>query len=65
MTEEEYIEVCKKKVEEDARDVLENYLKPFSMLRDHFYPNNMSRKKFESILQEMERPADECQATKT
>lgn len=65
MTEEEYIEVCKKRAEEDARDVLEHYIRPFSMVKDFFYPNNMSNEEFKRILQEMEQepkqePEGEC-----
>lgn len=65
MTDEDYIELCKRKAEAEARDVLENYKRPFSWVSEHFYPNNMSREEFKSILQEMERPAEECEATET
>lgn len=65
MTDEDYIELCKRKAEDEARDVLENYIRPFSWVSEHFGTNNMSREEFESILQEMERPAEECEATET
>lgn len=29
MTDEDYVELCKEKAAADARDVLENYIKPF------------------------------------
>lgn len=65
MTDDDYIELCKKKAENEARDVLKNYLRPFPELREHFEPNNMSRKEFNRILKEMERPADGCRAVCT
>ena len=65
MTDEDYIELCKKKAEDEARDVLQNYIRPFSWVSEYFCPNNMSQEEFNSILQEMERPAAECEATKT
>ncbi len=65
MTDEDYIELCKEKAAAEARDVLENYIKPFSWLEDYFYPNNMSEEEFKEILKEMERPAAECHAEST
>ncbi len=65
MTDEEYIELCKKKAEEDAWDVLKNYIRPFSWLEDYFYPNNMSEEEFKEILKKMEQPAAECHAEST
>ena len=60
MTAEDYIELCKKKAEDEARDVLENHLKPFSWVKDYFAPNNMSKEEFEEISKEMEKPIDAC-----
>lgn len=60
MTDEEYIKVCQERAADEARDILENYIKPFSWVKDYFYPNNMSEAEFQKILQEMERPAAEC-----
>lgn len=54
MTDEEYIEMCAERAREEARDVLENHLKPFEWLRDYFSPNNMTEEEFEKILKEME-----------
>lgn len=54
MTDEEYIEMCAEKAREEARDVLENYLKPFEWLRNYFRPNNMTQEEFENVLKEME-----------
>lgn len=53
MTEEDYIEMCKQKAEKEARDVLENYLQPFEMVKDYFYPNNMTEKEFDEFLQDV------------
>ena len=75
MTAEDYIKICKERAEDtgkdvskaadEARDVLENYIRPFSWLEDYFYPNNMSEEEFKEILKEMERPAAECHAEAT
>lgn len=54
MTDEEYIEMCAEKAREEARDVLENHLKPFEWLRNYFRPNNMTQEEFENVLKEME-----------
>ena len=54
MTEEDYIELCKKKAEEDARDVLKNYLQPFGMVKRYFYPNNMTKEEFAKFLEDCE-----------
>ena len=54
MTAEDYIELCKQKAEREAKEVLENYLQPFEMVKERFYPNNMSQKEFEEFLKEVE-----------
>lgn len=53
MTAEDYIELCKQRAEEEAKDVLENYLKPFEMVEDYFIPNNMTEEEFEHFLEEV------------
>ena len=53
MTAEDYIELCKKKAEDEARDVLRNYLQPFEMVKDRFYPNNMTEEEFEDFLKDV------------
>lgn len=53
MTEEDYIEMCAEKAREEARDVINNYLKPFELVKDYFRPNNMAEQEFEEILNEM------------
>lgn len=40
MTEEEYVEMCAERARKEARDVLKNYLQPFSKVKDYFRPNN-------------------------
>ena len=53
MTEEDYIELCKQKAEKEAREVLENYLQPFEMVKDRFYPTNMTKAEFERFLKDV------------
>ena len=53
MTEDDYIEMCKQKAEEDARATLKNYLQPFEMVKDRFYPNNMTKEEFEEFLKDV------------
>lgn len=65
MTDEEYIEMCAERAREEARDVLENHLKPFEWVRDYFLDNNMTQKEFEKALQEMELPKEQCKYTLT
>lgn len=40
MTEEEYVEMCAERARKEARDVLKNYLQPFSKVKVYFRPNN-------------------------
>ena len=54
MTAKDYIEMCKAKAEKEARDVLANYLQPFEMVKERFYPNNMTEEEFEQFLQDVE-----------
>ena len=54
MTEEDYIEMYAEKAREEARDVINNYLKPFELVKDYFRPNNMTEQQFEEILNEMD-----------
>ena len=53
MTAEDYIELCKQKAEQEAKDVLENYLRPFEMVKDYFFSNNMTQKEFDKFLQDV------------
>jgi hypothetical protein len=53
MTEDDYIELCKEKAADEAKDILKNHLKPFSEVKEHFLPNNMSRREFNKLLKEM------------
>ena len=52
MTENDYIELCKEKAEEEARKVLANYLQPFEMVKERFRPNNMTEEEFEQFLKD-------------
>lgn len=53
MTDEEYIEMYAERARKEARDVLTNYLKPFDMVKECFYPENMTEKEFKKVLKEM------------
>ena len=58
MTRDDYVEVCKdrfgeKRGEEEANDILENYLHPFSEVLERFMPNNDSVEEFNIRLKEM------------
>ena len=52
MTREDYINMKMQEAKEDAEDVLDNYLKPFDMVVDMYYPNNMTKKEFNEFLEE-------------
>ena len=53
MTEEEYIEMCAERGRKEARDVLDNYLQPFSEVKEKFVPNNNTVEEFNELLKEM------------
>lgn len=58
MTRDDYIEICndrfgKKRGEEEANDVLENYLYPFSEVLERFIPINDTLEEFSMRLKEM------------
>ena len=36
MTAEDYVEMCKQKAEEEAKETLTNYLQSFEMVKDYF-----------------------------
>ncbi len=65
MTDEEYIEMCAERAREEAKDVLENHLKPFEWVGDYFRANNMTQEEFENALKEMELPKEQCKYTLT
>lgn len=52
MTREDYIDMKMQEAKEDAEDVLDNYLKPFDMVADRYYPNNMTKEEFDKFLEE-------------
>lgn len=53
MTAEDYIELCVKKAEKDAIDVLENYVKPFDEVVKKTYPPNMTVEKIVEMFKDM------------
>lgn len=64
MTDQECIDLqverAKEKAERDTRMILEKYLKGIEEVKESFIPNNMSKKEFNKILKDMEKPAEEC-----
>lgn len=59
MTDEEYIEMCAEKARKEARDTIENYIRPFEMVKEYFRPNNNTRKEFKKLIEEMSNPVFE------
>ena len=53
MTAEDYIELCAERAREEARNVLENHLKPFEWVEECFVPNIMSEDKFAQFLKDV------------
>ena len=58
MTEEDYLNNITETVscKEEGKDVLENYLRPFSEVIDRFVDNNMSQEEFDNLIKEMSVP---------
>ena len=52
MKREAYINMKKQKGKENAEDVLDNFLKPFDMVVNMYYPNNMTKEEFDEFLEE-------------
>lgn len=53
MTEDDYIAMCVERAIKEARDVLENHLKPFDEVKKQFVPNNDTVEEFNEYLKEM------------
>ncbi|WP_029502512.1 hypothetical protein [Lachnoclostridium phytofermentans] len=64
MTDEEYVNLCIEKAIEQAKheaeEVLKDYVRDMDLVKASFLQNNMSKKRFNEILKEMEKPACEC-----
>lgn len=58
MTEEDYVELCKQRAEEEARDTLKNRLKPFEWVKEYYCPNNMTEEEFEQFLKDANTPVE-------
>jgi hypothetical protein len=58
MTEEDYIELCKQRAEEEARSILQNHLRPFEWVKDYFHPNNMTVQEFNDFLKDVNTPSE-------
>ena len=54
MTDGEYIEMCAEKARKEAREIIENHMKPFGGVKNCFIDNNMTQEEFNRILLEME-----------
>ena len=69
MTEKEYIELyvqmAKEEAEHRAKIILKKHLQDIEEVKKSFAPNNMSKKEFKKILEDMEKPAQECSHTTT
>lgn len=50
MTEEDYIEYRAEEAREDARETLQNHLKPFEWVTERFLPYNMTKEEFQEFL---------------
>lgn len=53
MTEEEYIELCAERARKEARDILENHIHPFDLVKKYTQFQNITRKKWSKMLKEM------------
>lgn len=53
MTEDDYIAMCVVRAIKEARDVLENHLRPFEEVKKQFMPNNDTVEEFNEYLKEM------------
>ena len=53
MTEDEYIDYCVQRAIEEAKDILENHLRPFDEVKKYFVPNNDTVEEFNKLLIEM------------
>lgn len=59
MTEEDYIELRVKEAREEAKYTLENRLQPFDMVKEHFWPVNMTAAEFKNFLKETSEEVEE------
>ena len=55
-SEEDYIEMCAERAREEARMTLARHLRPFEMVKEYFYPGNMTESEFVKCLEEMSKP---------
>lgn len=58
MTEQDYINLCVEKAIAEAKEVIANYMRPFSDVKEYFCENNMTQEEFNKILTEMELPLE-------
>lgn len=53
MTEEDYINLCKERAEEEARRVLATQVRSFELVKEMFHPNNMTEEEFSALVKIM------------
>lgn len=63
MTEQDYINLCKEKAEQEALKILKWDVRDFDEVKDRFIPNNMTEVEFQKILKQMEIPKEQCEHT--
>lgn len=64
MTDGEYVAMCMEKARDEARALIKNDLRPFEQVEESFVPNNMTKKNFEMILEQMKMPVEDVEKTK-
>lgn len=45
--------MCAEKARKEAKDIIENYTRPFEEIKERFRPNNMTEEEFNKLLHEM------------
>lgn len=56
MTEQDYIDFCKERAEDEARDILKNYLRPYAEIDENYMPTNMAEEEFVAVKRKMTDP---------
>lgn len=68
MTEEQYIDLCEKErgiSRKDAVETISNYMRDIPEVIEWYCPNNMSVNQFEKMWEDMKRPKEQCEYTRT
>ncbi len=64
MTDGEYIAYCMEKARDEARKEIESQMQPFDRVKRDFAPYNMTKKRFNEVLKQMELPAEDAKKQK-